>query len=74
MHRLHQDEAKREELLLDLDEIARAGARRMLAEALEAEVQEYIEAPEASAMMTVTLWWSATATPESGNSSAEPDQ
>lgn len=43
MHRLHQDEAKREELLLDLDEIARAGARRMLAEALEAEVQEYIE-------------------------------
>jgi putative transposase len=30
--------------LLDLDEIARAGARRMLAEALEAEVADYIEA------------------------------
>lgn len=44
MHRLHQDERLREELILDLDEIARAGARRMLAEALEAEVEFYIEA------------------------------
>ena len=44
MHRLHQDERVREEHLLDLDEIARAGARRMLAEALEAEVEFYIEA------------------------------
>ena len=44
MHRLHQDERVREELMLDLDEIARAGARRMLAEALEAEVEFYIEA------------------------------
>lgn len=44
MHRLHQDERLREELMLDLDEIARAGARRMLAEALEAEVEFYIEA------------------------------
>jgi transposase-like protein len=43
MYRLHQDEAQREELLLDLDEIARAGAHRMLAEALEAEVHEYLE-------------------------------
>lgn len=44
MHRLHHDEGAREELLLDLDEIARQGARRMLAEALEAEVDAYIEA------------------------------
>jgi transposase-like protein len=34
----------RERHLLDLDEIARQGARRMLAEALEAEVEAYIEA------------------------------
>lgn len=44
MHRLHQDEGAREELLLDLDEIARQGARRMLAQALEAEVDAYLEA------------------------------
>jgi putative transposase len=44
MHRLHQDERVREEHLLGLDEIARRGARRMLAEALEAEVEFYIEA------------------------------
>ena len=44
MHRVHQDEAGREQRLLDLDEIARAGARRMLAEALEAEVQDYLSA------------------------------
>jgi transposase-like protein len=44
MPRLHQDERMREELMLDLDEIARRGARRMLAEALEAEVEFYIEA------------------------------
>ena len=30
--------------MLDLDEIARAGARQMLAEALEVEVREYLEA------------------------------
>lgn len=44
MHRLHQNEEDREQHLLDLDEIARQGARRMLAEALEAEVEAYIEA------------------------------
>lgn len=44
MHRVHQDEKAREELLVDLDEIARQGARKMLAEALEAEVQNYLEA------------------------------
>ena len=44
MQRLHQNAQSREELTLDLDEIARAGARRMLAEALEAEVQDYLQA------------------------------
>ena len=31
------------EFVSDLDEIAREGARRMLAQALEAEVEDYIE-------------------------------
>ena len=44
MRRLHQNGVSREKLTLDLDEIARAGARRMLAEALEAEVQDYLQA------------------------------
>jgi len=44
MRRLHQNGESREELTLDLDEIARQGARRMLAEALEAEVQDYLQA------------------------------
>lgn len=44
MHRVHQDETAREELMLDLDAIAREGAKRMLARALEAEVEAYLEA------------------------------
>ena len=44
MQRIHQVEGDREGPLLDLDEIARQGARRMLAEALEAEVQDYLDA------------------------------
>ena len=48
MFSIHQDERAREELALgDLDEIARQGARKMLAEALEAEVEAYIEAARA---------------------------
>jgi hypothetical protein len=39
MRRIHQDDEAHEEFMLDLDEIAREGARRMLAEALEAEVE-----------------------------------
>jgi putative transposase len=46
MERIHQVEGEREGLLLDLDEIARAGARKMLAEALEAEVEDYLQAAE----------------------------
>src|SRR5215208_7225916 len=44
MDRIHQDEQSGEQFLLDLDQIARVGARRMLAEALEAEVEAYVEA------------------------------
>ena len=47
MHRVHQEEASREEFVLDLDEIAREGARRMLAQALEAEVETYLETTRA---------------------------
>jgi putative transposase len=36
------DEAARSELTMSLDELAREGARRMLAVALEAEVDAYI--------------------------------
>ena len=43
MRRIHHDDEAREGFMFDLDEIARAGARRMLMEALEAEVEEYIE-------------------------------
>jgi putative transposase len=44
MERIHQLEGDREGLLLDLEEIARAGARKMLAQALEAEVEDYLQA------------------------------
>ncbi len=43
-HRVHQDGEGREQRLLDLDEIARQGARRMIAQALEVEVAEYLDA------------------------------
>ena len=43
MQRIHHNEKVREELTLDLDEIARQGARQMLAHALEAEVDAYLD-------------------------------
>jgi putative transposase len=43
MLRIVPDEAGRQELALALDEICRHGARRMLAVALEAEVDAYVE-------------------------------
>ena len=49
MFSIHHDGQTREELTRGLDEIARAGARRMLAHALEAEVDAYIEAAKDSA-------------------------
>jgi putative transposase len=47
MRSVHQDEPTREQdLVLDLDEIARQGARKMLAQALQAEVEAYLRAAE----------------------------
>ncbi len=48
MDRIHHNQTTREQLVLDLDEIARqGGAQRMLASALQAEVRAYLEAAEA---------------------------
>jgi transposase-like protein len=44
MLRVVADEQARAELRLDLEELAREGARRMLAAALEAEVDDYLGA------------------------------
>jgi putative transposase len=46
MHRVHHDEATHEQLSLDLDEIARQGAQKMLAQALQTEVDAYLKAAE----------------------------
>ena len=43
MLRVVADEADRTQLLVDLDEIVKEGARRMLAAALEVEVDAYVE-------------------------------
>ena len=48
-----------------LDELAREGARRMIATALEAEVAEYVERSAGSATRMQCALWSATATPRS---------
>ena len=44
MRTVQHDDEDRQQYMLDLDEIARQGARRMLAEALEAEVEAHLEA------------------------------
>ena len=47
MRSVHRDGPTREqELVLDLDEIARQGASEMLASALQAEVDAYLKAVE----------------------------
>jgi transposase-like protein len=46
MRRIHRDEITREQLSIDLDEIARRGAQKMLAHALQAEVDAYLKAAE----------------------------
>ncbi len=45
MDRIHHDETAREQEF-DLDEIVRQGARKMLAHALQAEVDVYLKAAE----------------------------
>jgi hypothetical protein len=44
-----------------IDELVREGARRMLAEALQAEVDDYSPGSAPSATRTVDGWWCATA-------------
>jgi putative transposase len=46
MQRVHQEVLVHEQLLLDLDEIARQGARKMLAHALQAELDAYLKPAE----------------------------
>jgi hypothetical protein len=58
------EEAERAELLgATLDDLARAGAQRMIAAALEVEVAEYLGRYRGSAMARGTPWWCATAEP-----------
>lgn len=45
-----------------IDEIVRGGAHRMLAAALEAEVNQYIAELAGSGTMRAAAWWYATGT------------
>ncbi len=56
MLRIVPDEAGRQELALALDEICRRGAQRMLAVALEAEVDTYLEQHRGLATTGATPW------------------
>jgi hypothetical protein len=49
-----------------IDEIVREGARRMLAEALRAEVDAYVASSRPSEARTAGAWWSATGTTSRG--------
>jgi putative transposase len=51
------DEAGREDLAADLDQIVREGARRMLAAALEAEAAEYVAALAAERVTAGRRGW-----------------
>ncbi len=68
MLRVVTDDDARAELAVGLDEIVREGARRMLAAALEAEVDAYIEALAGELDERAAGWWSATATPSRARS------
>lgn len=57
-----------------LDDIVREGARRMLAAALEAEVDQYIAEPSASGTSRGAGWWSATAATVHGRSPRPPER
>jgi len=74
MHRVHHDELAREQLSLGLDEIARRGARQLLAQALQAEVDALTsKPPKASATSTPgTPCSSATATTTTAGYPAGP--
>ena len=55
------DAQAQDELRLDLDAIVREGARRMLAAALEAEVDDFLAAHAAERDEGGGGWWCATA-------------
>jgi len=48
------------EIAITLDELAREGARRMIAAALRAEADEYVERFSDELSRTAVGWWSAT--------------
>ena len=52
---------------ISLDELAREGALRMIAAALEAEVDDYVRRSPKSATRTASGSWSATERPRSGS-------
>ena len=66
------DAQAQDELRLDLDQLVREGARRMLAAALEAEVDAYLAAMRSSGTSRASGWWCATATPASARSRRWP--
>ena len=68
MLRVVTDESTREDSPSMLDEIVREGARRMLAAALEAEIDGYIEAHADERDGRADGWWCATGTPSRGRS------
>ena len=74
MRRIHHAQTTREQLMLDLDEIARRGAQQMLAQALEAEVRAFTSRrPKANATNTDGRWSSGTATPRGARWYAGPE-
>ena len=62
------DEPAQRELTMSLDELAREGARRMLAAALETEVDASWPPTPTRPPSTATGWYAATATPQPGRS------
>jgi hypothetical protein len=66
------DAATRAAMQVDLDELVGEGARRILAAALEAEVDDYLAAYAAEWDEGVGGWWSATAMPASVRSRPRP--
>jgi hypothetical protein len=66
MLRVVVEESSRAELAVGLDELAREGARRMLAMALEAEVEAYLAAFADERDDAGSGWWCATGTRSHG--------
>lgn len=70
MRTLHHDEEDRQQYILDLDEIARQGARRMLAlRHWRRRSEPTSRQPGTGVMKMVTPWWCAMGEPENVRSS-----